>query len=202
MSKDRPDRKFGGDKKLSPGAPDRGPRKDFGNRSERGPERGDSKPWQKRDAGSPHHSDRNSRPPRDGARNFDRPKFDKPRYDKSREDRPQGDGPFRERPKFASPREGRDGRPKFERPREARGSWQEHPRSDARSFDGNADRPDSVLLWRSGGVGTLAGICRPFAPTVFLHFTSERSSRTPARSSKEWVFASSTPDRLACWVNG
>jgi 23S rRNA pseudouridine2605 synthase len=138
---DRPDRKFGGDKKFSRGAPDRGPRKDFGNRSERGPERGDSKPWQKRDAGSPHHSGRNSRPPRDGARNFDRPKFDKPRYDKSREDRPQGDGPFRERPKFASPREGRDGRPKFERPREARGSWQEHPRSEARSFDRNADRP-------------------------------------------------------------
>jgi 23S rRNA pseudouridine2605 synthase len=134
---DRPDRKFGGDKKFARGAPDRGPRKDFGNRSEPGPDRGDSKPWQKRDASSPHHSGRNSRPPRDGARNFDRPKFDKPRYDKPREDRASGDRAFRERPKFDRPR---DDRPKFERPREARGSWQEHPRSDARSFDRTADR--------------------------------------------------------------
>jgi len=31
------DRKFGGDKKFSRGAPDRGPRKDFGNRLDRGP---------------------------------------------------------------------------------------------------------------------------------------------------------------------
>jgi 23S rRNA pseudouridine2605 synthase len=114
------DRKFG-DRKFSRGAPDRGPRKDFG------PERGESKPWQKRDAGSPDHVGRNSRPSRDGARkfekrSFDKPKFDKPRYDKPREDRggderprfsrpredrPQGDRPFRERPKFDRPREDR-----------------------------------------------------------------------------------------------
>jgi 23S rRNA pseudouridine2605 synthase len=145
------DRKFG-DKKFSRGAPDRGPRKDFG------PDRGESKPWQKRDAGSPDHVGRNSRPSRDGARkfekrSFDKPKFDKPRYDKPREDRggderprfsrpredrPQGDRPFRERPKFDRPREDR---PKFERPREGRTSWQEHPRSEPRSFDRNADRP-------------------------------------------------------------
>jgi 23S rRNA pseudouridine2605 synthase len=153
-------RKFGGEKKFSRGAPDRGPRKDFGNRSERGPDRGESKPWQKRDASSSDHAGRNSRPKREGAQNFDKPRFDKPRYDRPREDRPSGDRPFRERPKFDRPREGRDDRPrvdrpqgdrarfdrphedrpKFDRPREARG-WQEHPRSDARSFDRNADRP-------------------------------------------------------------
>jgi 23S rRNA pseudouridine2605 synthase len=147
-----------GDKKFSRGAPDRGPRKDFG------PDRGESKPWQKRDAGSPDHVGRSSRPSRDGARNFDkakfdRPRFDKPRYDKPREDRderprfsrpredrPQGDRPFHERPKFDRPREDR---PKFDRPRrdrnsdpgEGRTSWQEHPRSEPRSFDRNADRP-------------------------------------------------------------
>jgi 23S rRNA pseudouridine2605 synthase len=136
---DRPERKFGGDKKFSRGAPDRGPRKNFGDRPERkefGADRGDSKPWQKRDASSPDHAGRNSRPARDGARNFD-----KPRYDKSREDRPQGDRPFREGwPKFDRPREDRGDRPKFDRPREARNSWQEHPRSDARSSDRD-DRP-------------------------------------------------------------
>jgi 23S rRNA pseudouridine2605 synthase len=187
---DRPDRKFGGDNKFSRGAPDRkgdrgdrGPRKDFGSRPDRGPDRSESKPWQKRDASSPDHAGRNSRPPRDGARNFDKPRYDKPREERSgderprfsrpREDRPHGDRPFRERPKFDRPREGRDERPrqdrplqdrppgdrpqgdrprferprerserpKFERPREAGSSWQEHPRSDARSSDQNAERP-------------------------------------------------------------
>jgi 23S rRNA pseudouridine2605 synthase len=167
---DRPDRKFGGDKKFGRGAPDRGPRKDFGSRPGRskdfGADRGDSKPWQKRDASSPDHAGRNSRPARDGARDFDKPHYDKPRYDKPREDRggtecprfsrpredrpqgnrPEGDRPFRERPKFDRPREDR---PKFERPRrdreggpgEGRTSWQEHPRSEGRTFDRNAERP-------------------------------------------------------------
>jgi len=122
--RDRPERKFGGDKKFSRGAPDRGPRKDFGDR----PDRGESKPWQKRDASSPDHVGRNSRPARDGARNFDRPRDDRggderPRFSRPREDRPQGD------------------RPKFDRPREHRNAWQEHPRSEARSGDRNADRP-------------------------------------------------------------
>ena len=90
---DRPDRKFGGDKKFSRGAPDRVPRKDFGSRDQvrarisATGDRGDSKPWQKRDASAPDHVGRNSRPPRDGARNFDKPRFDKPRYDKPREAR-------------------------------------------------------------------------------------------------------------------
>jgi 23S rRNA pseudouridine2605 synthase len=146
---DRPERKFDGDRKFSRGAPDRGggrgdrgPRKDFGDR----PERGDSKPWQKRDASSPDHVGRNSRPPRDGARSFDKPRYDnprddrggedRPRFSRPREDRPGGDRPFRERPKFDR---SRDDRPKFDRPRErseGRTDWQEHPRSDR-----NADRP-------------------------------------------------------------
>jgi 23S rRNA pseudouridine2605 synthase len=155
---DRPqgERKFGGDKKFSRGAPDRGPRKDFGSR----PDRGDAKPWQKRDAASPDHAGRNSRPSRDGARSFDKPRYDKPRegrgggddrprFSRPREDRPQGERPFRERPTFDRPREGRSERPKFDRPREGRGegrsegrnSWQEHPRSEPRSFDRDADRP-------------------------------------------------------------
>jgi 23S rRNA pseudouridine2605 synthase len=145
---DRPDRKFGGDKKFGRGAPDRGPRKDFGRRDRKSDpgDRGDSKPWQKRDAASPDHQGRNSRPSRDGTRNFekrsfDKPRFDKPRYDRPREDSSQGDRPFRERPKFDRPREGREDRPKFKRPREGRTSWQEHPRSEPRSFDRNAERP-------------------------------------------------------------
>jgi 23S rRNA pseudouridine2605 synthase len=109
---ERPERKFGGDKKFSRGAPDRGPRKDFSDRGPRKdfgdrPERGDSKPWQKRD------DDRGSRPPREGARNFDKPRFSK----------------------------SRDDRPKFDRPRQERNAWQEHPRSEKRSSDGFGDRP-------------------------------------------------------------
>ena len=128
---DRPERKFGGAKKFSPrGAPDRGPRKDFGSRDRKGDlgDRGESKPWQKRDASSPDHVGRNARP----SRSYDKPREDRggderPRFSRPREDRPEGGRPFRERPKFDRPR---DDRPKFERPREG-SSWQEHPRSDA-----------------------------------------------------------------------
>jgi 23S rRNA pseudouridine2605 synthase len=156
---DRPERKFAGDKKFSRGAPDRGPRKDFGNRPDRGQDRGDSKPWQKRDASSPDHDGRNSRPPRDGARNFDRPNFDKPRFDKPRTDKPRDDRGGDEHPRFSRPREDRprtdrprfdrprerSDRPKFDRPREDRqdrsNAWQEHPRSEAR--DGDRPRRDN-----------------------------------------------------------
>jgi 23S rRNA pseudouridine2605 synthase len=128
---DRPERKFGGDKKFSRGAPDRGgdrgdrkndrgPRRDFGNR----PAGGESKPWQKRGSDSD-RPERNSRPSREGARNFDRPKFDRPR--EGREDRP----------KFDRPRGPRDDR----RPQpEGRTDWQEHPRGEGRG-DRFADRP-------------------------------------------------------------
>ncbi|MBR1144670.1 pseudouridine synthase [Bradyrhizobium sp. AUGA SZCCT0431] len=101
---DRPERKFGGDKKFSSrGAPDRGPRKSFG------ADRGDSKPWQKRED----RGERDARPARDGARSSDKPRF-------SRSDRPTGDRPKFDRPKFDRPRQ---------RP-EGRTDWQEHPRSE------------------------------------------------------------------------
>src|SRR4029077_10785707 len=122
-----------GEKKFS-----RGPRKDFGSR----PDRGDEKPWQKRDD----RAGRDSRPSREGGRNFDKPRFDRkrddrggeerPRFSRSRDDRQQGDRPFRERPKFDRPREDR---PKFDPPRrdrpEGRTDWQEHPRSEGRFTD-------------------------------------------------------------------
>jgi 23S rRNA pseudouridine2605 synthase len=133
---DRPERKFGGDKKFSRGADgdrggyksdrgdrkgsfgDRGPRRDFGDR----PPRGESKPWQKR-AGDSDRPERSPRPPRDGARGSDRPRFDRTR--EGREDRPKFD-----RPKFDRPRERSEGR----------GDWHEHPRSE-RSEGRFSDRP-------------------------------------------------------------
>jgi 23S rRNA pseudouridine2605 synthase len=167
---DRPERKFGGDKKFSRGAPrdrssgpdDRGPRKDFGSRPDRGSDRGDSKPWQKRDASSPDHAGRNSRPPRDGARNFDRPRGDRPqgdrpfrerpKFDRPREDRderPRGDRPQGDRPRFDRPRQDRprEDRPKFDRPREGGSSWQEHPRSDSRSERPRRDNEDDSKVF-------------------------------------------------------
>jgi len=132
---DRPERKFGGDKKFSRGAPDRGPRKDFGDR----PERGESKPWQKRE---------------------DRGGDERPRFSRSREDRPQGDRgdrPFRERPKFDRPREDRGDRPKFDRPRqrrdreggpgEGRTDWQEHPRSESRDERPRRENEDDSRIF-------------------------------------------------------
>ncbi|NOJ42386.1 pseudouridine synthase [Bradyrhizobium australiense] len=126
---DRPDRKFGGDRKFARGAPDRGPRKDFGDR----PERGEDKPWQKRDD----RGGRDARPPRDGARNFD-----KPRFDRSRDDRGSD-----ERPRFSRSREDR---PKFDRPRqrsEGRTDWQEHPRSESRDDRPRRDNEDDSRIF-------------------------------------------------------
>jgi 23S rRNA pseudouridine2605 synthase len=156
---DRPERKFGGDKKFSRGAPDRGPRKSFGDR----PDRGESKPWHKRDASSPDHAGRNSRPPRDGARNFDKPNFDKPNFDKPRTDKPRDDRGGDERPRFSRPREDRpqgdrprfdrprerSDRPKFDRPREDRPAraWQEHPRSEARDERPRRDNEDDSKVF-------------------------------------------------------
>lgn len=132
-----------GERKFSRGAPDRGPRREFGDR----PDRGAEKPWQKRDAGA-----RDSRPPRDGARKFDKPRFDRPRDDRGGDERPRFsrsrddnsdrgarnfDRPKFDRPRGDRPREDREDRPKFSRPREARSdtrseTWQEHPRSERR----------------------------------------------------------------------
>ncbi|NVN85128.1 MAG: pseudouridine synthase [Rhodopseudomonas sp.] len=136
------DKKFGGERKFGRGAPDRGPRKDFGSRPDRGPDRGETKPWQKRDASSPDHAGRNSRPARDGERSFDKPRFDKPReeraerprFSRPREDRPVGDRPVRERPKF-------------DRPREPRGDWHEHPRNDAAAERPRRDNEDDSKVF-------------------------------------------------------
>ncbi|TPQ32659.1 pseudouridine synthase [Bradyrhizobium guangdongense] len=139
---ERPDRKFGDDRKFSRDRDDRGPRRDFSDRKPRrdfeGRDRGDEKPWQRRDA-----------KPRD-----ERSGDERPRFSRSRDDRPAGDRPFRDRPKFDRnsdrkfdrpkfdrPRRDRDGdeRPKFDRPRrpEGRSDWHEHPRSEG----GYSDRP-------------------------------------------------------------
>ena len=61
------------------------------------------KPWQKRDASSPDHAGRNSRPPRDGARNFDKPRFDKPRDERGGDERPRFSRPREDRPQGGSP---------------------------------------------------------------------------------------------------
>jgi 23S rRNA pseudouridine2605 synthase len=150
-------KKFGGDKKFSRGAPDRGPRKDFGSRPDRGADRGESKPWQKRDAGAPDHAGRHSRPARDGARNFDKPRFDKPREERAGSERPRFSRPREEgeRPRFNRPREDR---PTFDRPREARGDrpredrpqrsdWQEHPRSEAGAERPRRDGEDDAKIF-------------------------------------------------------
>jgi 23S rRNA pseudouridine2605 synthase len=122
---DRLERKFGGDRKFSRGAPDRGPRKDFGDRPDRGRDRGDSKPWQKRED----RGERDSRPSRDGARNFDKPRFDRSRDDRGGEERPRFSRSRDDRPKFDRPRQ-RDRNSDPGRP-EGRTDWQEHPRSEA-----------------------------------------------------------------------
>ncbi|UPJ51169.1 pseudouridine synthase [Bradyrhizobium sp. 200] len=131
---DRPERKFGGDKKFSRGAADRksdrgdrGPRKNFGT------DRGDAKPWQKRDD----RGDRDSRPSREGTRNFDKPRFDRSRDDRGGE----------ERPRFSRSREDR---PKFDRPRErpaGRTDWQEHPRSESRDERPRRDNEDDSRIF-------------------------------------------------------
>jgi 23S rRNA pseudouridine2605 synthase len=111
------DKKFG-EKRFS-----RGPRKDFGDR----PERGEEKPWQKRD-------DRDFRGSRDGARKFDRPRFDRQREDRDGEARPRFSRSREERPKFDRPRERRDRDGDRGRPA-GRTEWQEHPRSEGRFRD-------------------------------------------------------------------
>jgi 23S rRNA pseudouridine2605 synthase len=116
---DRPSRD--GEKRFS-----RGPRKDFGDR----PERGEDKPWQKRDD----RGGRDSRPSRDGARNFDRPRFDRQRNDRDGDERPRFSRSREDRPTFDRPRERRDRDGDRGRPA-GRTEWQEHPRSEGRFSD-------------------------------------------------------------------
>ena len=118
---DRPQRddrpRFNRDDRPSRGAPDRGPRRDFG----RGEDRGNDKPWQKRGPGRDDDR-RDSRPPRrEGG--FDKPRFDRGERDSS------------ERPRFSRPR---SDSPREDRAPRGRNDWQEHPRNDARRGD---DRP-------------------------------------------------------------
>lgn len=102
---ERPERKFE-DRKFSRGAPDRGPRKDFGGR-----DRSEDKPWQKRD-------NRN-----EGGRSEDRPRFSR-----ARDDRPSGDRPFRDRPKFDRPRERAEGRSDWHEHPRSEGRFGDRPR--------------------------------------------------------------------------
>lgn len=118
---DRPERKFDGDRKFS-----RGPRKEFGDR----PERGEDKPWQKRQD----RGERDSRPSREGGRSFDKPRFDRSRDDRSGEERPRFQRSREDRPKFDRPRERRDRDHDRDRPA-GRTDWQEHPRSEGRFSD-------------------------------------------------------------------
>ncbi|MEO6382059.1 MAG: pseudouridine synthase [Nitrobacter sp.] len=108
----RGDRPFG-DKTFSRGAPDpgsRGPRKDFGDRADRG----ESKPWEKREARPRDDRGGAERPrfsrPREGdterasgadrgPRKFDQPQGDRPRYDRPSGDRPRFDRPRQDRPR-------------------------------------------------------------------------------------------------------
>ncbi|MEO6945581.1 MAG: pseudouridine synthase [Nitrobacter sp.] len=108
----RGDRPFG-DKTFPRGAPDRGsrgPRKDFGDRADRG----ESKPWEKREARPRDDRGGAERPrfsrPREGdterasgadrgPRKFDRPQGDRPRYDRPSGDRPRFDRPRQDRPR-------------------------------------------------------------------------------------------------------
>ncbi|MGY4303570.1 23S rRNA pseudouridine2605 synthase [Bradyrhizobium sp. USDA 4369] len=144
---DRPERKFGGERKFSRGAEGdrgerkfaagpRGPRKEFGDR----PQRGETKPWQKRGADGD-RPERSPRPPREGGRSFDRPRSDRPREDRPKFDRPKFDKPKFDKPKFDRPRDRGEER-SFDRPRrpEGRTDWQEHPRSERRG-EGFSERP-------------------------------------------------------------
>jgi 23S rRNA pseudouridine2605 synthase len=131
-----------------------------------------SRPREDRPHGERSHSERPFR---------ERPKFDRPR--EGRDDRPRGDRPQGDRPRFDRPREDR---PKFERPREGgrsrQGSWQEHPRSEARSFERHTDRPrrdnedDSKIFAKRPAFGG-RGAYRERAP-------DERRPARPPRQKK------------------
>jgi 23S rRNA pseudouridine2605 synthase len=169
-SGDRPERKFGGDKKFSRGAPDRGERKSYGDRNgdpgDRNGDPGDRKgdPGDRKAPPRDRERDPGDRGPR---RDFgDRPSgggskpWQKRGSDSDRGERtarPPRDGAHNfDRAKFDRPREGREDRPKFDRPRaprddrnsdrprqrpEGRSDWQEHPRSESRPTGRLADRP-------------------------------------------------------------
>jgi 23S rRNA pseudouridine2605 synthase len=134
---DRPQRderpRFNRDDRPARGAPDRGPRKDFG----RGEDRGGDKPWLKRGPSR----DGDSRPPaRDAAKRFDKPRFDKPRDDRDSSERPRFS-----RPRFDKPREDRAPR--------GRSDWQEHPRSETGDRPRRENEDDSKVFAKRPAFG-------------------------------------------------
>ncbi|MGP9812380.1 pseudouridine synthase [Rhodopseudomonas sp. NSM] len=162
----------GGDRKFGRGAPDRGPRKEFGSRPERGSDRGESKPWQKREGASAERGER-------GARSFDKPRFDKPREDRGGErpkfERRERSGDWHEHPRSEAggsdrPRSRATSERGFERPRRAnedeskifakrpafggRGAYRERPKTErakprapaaAKASDKTGDRIAKVV---------------------------------------------------------
>src|SRR5579872_4712706 len=113
--RDRSERAFE-DRKFSRGDSDRKPRRDFADRGDRRP-----RDFEGPDRGEMKPWQKREGRPRDDREPSDRPKFNRPRWEK-REGDDRRDRPRRERP-------------------EGRMDWQEHPRSEGRSFRRDDDRP-------------------------------------------------------------
>src|SRR5579872_4483543 len=104
------------DRKFSRGDSDRKPRRDFADRGDRRP-----RDFEGPDRGEMKPWQKREGRPRDDREPSERPKFNRPRWEK-REGDDRRDRPRRERP-------------------EGRMDWQEHPRSEGRSFRRDDDRP-------------------------------------------------------------
>jgi 23S rRNA pseudouridine2605 synthase len=142
----------------------RGPRKDFGDR----PQRGEEKPWQKRE-------DRGGR----DTRSFDRPRFDRSRDGRDGDERPRFSRSREERPKFDRPRERRDRDHDRGRP-EGRTEWQEHPRSEGRFRDRpRRDNEDDSRIFAKRPAFGGRGAYRERAPD-----TDRRAPRAEAKPKK------------------
>jgi len=113
--RERSERKFE-DRKFSKGDGDRKPRREFAGRGDRRP-----RDFEGRERGDMKPWQKREARPRDERERGERPKFSRPRWEK-----PEGDD--------------RRDRPRRERP-EGRLEWQEHPRSEGRSFRRDDDRP-------------------------------------------------------------
>ena len=131
-----------GNFKRGEGRPDnRGPRRDFKDRSG-----GGDKPWQSRSSAPRGDFKRGDRPdrgersgPRDGGKRFDRPRGDRPFAGKPRDDRPGGD-----RPRFSRDRDDRpEGARPPARPRGSMGRTSHVWRDDAKREDAPETRERS-----------------------------------------------------------
>ena len=112
---ERSERRFD-DRKFSRGEGDRKPRRDFSGRGDKRP-----RDFEGRDRSEMKPWQRRESGPRDDREQSERPTFKRPRWEK-REGDDRRDRPRRERP-------------------EGRMDWQEHPRSEGRSFRRDDDRP-------------------------------------------------------------